>query len=412
MASPHPLCSPGDELLLLGWDAHGDMCPGSHGTGADTATRAMQHGHGKDSATPWLVAVGTGPGNSLEPAVGRSRRPSRCCLTQELSRRLAFLPQRPRTPVPLPLLSSDLSTWFVVMKTILASVEATPSSALRRPLKVRRPMPWYAVGSGGEDNSDWGQTPLQYPYFPTLPSAAATHAPAWGKEGECLPSCMSGTGSPSMQATQGAQVLSMEEAGQEARLASRWVRAPRGAWWPQVTTGRTRDLEAASDHTGAGITQGFGPSSLDTCTRPLPGATPSACSSPSLSAARSRLTKAASTSSSSTMLCCGAALSRWLRRSSDRLRSLRLSRQMLYCSSPARAVLRRGRAQGETRARDPHPPQPEGTSYAQQQAEGQPLAFPTPPHQAVVKPLKPPSSTGVRGPLSSIPPHLEARGSK
>lgn len=39
------------------------------------------------------------------------------------------------------------------------------------------------------------------------------------------------------------------------------------------------------------------------------------------------------------MLCCGATLSRWLRRSSERLRSLRLSRQMLYCSSPARAVL-------------------------------------------------------------------------
>lgn len=39
------------------------------------------------------------------------------------------------------------------------------------------------------------------------------------------------------------------------------------------------------------------------------------------------------------MLCCGATLRRWLRRSSERLRSLRLSRQMLYCSSPARAVL-------------------------------------------------------------------------
>ena len=38
----------------------------------------------------------------------------------------------------------------MVMKTIRASDDATPSSALSRPLKVRRPMPWYAVGSEGE----------------------------------------------------------------------------------------------------------------------------------------------------------------------------------------------------------------------------------------------------------------------
>ena len=61
-----------------------------------------------------------------------------------------------------------------------------------------------------------------------------------------------------------------------------------------------------------------------------------------LSAARSRLRKAASTSSKSTRLCCGATLSRWLSRSSERLESVRLSRQMLCCSSPARAVLWRG----------------------------------------------------------------------
>lgn len=59
----------------------------------------------------------------------------------------------------------------------------------------------------------------------------------------------------------------------------------------------------------------------------------------SLSAARSRLRKAASTSSRSTRLCCGATLSRWLSRSSERLESVRLSRQMLCSSSPARAVL-------------------------------------------------------------------------
>lgn len=58
-----------------------------------------------------------------------------------------------------------------------------------------------------------------------------------------------------------------------------------------------------------------------------------------LSAARSRLRKAASTSSRSTRLCCGATLSRWLSRSSERLESVRLSRQMLCSSSPARAVL-------------------------------------------------------------------------
>lgn len=58
-----------------------------------------------------------------------------------------------------------------------------------------------------------------------------------------------------------------------------------------------------------------------------------------LSAARSRLRKAASTSSRSTRLCCGATLSRWLSRSSERLESVRLRRQMLCSSSPARAVL-------------------------------------------------------------------------
>lgn len=58
-----------------------------------------------------------------------------------------------------------------------------------------------------------------------------------------------------------------------------------------------------------------------------------------LCTARSRLRKAASTSSRSTRLCCGAALSKWLSRSSERLESVRLSRQMLCSSSPARAVL-------------------------------------------------------------------------
>lgn len=44
------------------------------------------------------------------------------------------------------------------MKTILASEEATPSSAFRSPLNVSLPMPWQATGSGnGKEN----RKPLQ-----------------------------------------------------------------------------------------------------------------------------------------------------------------------------------------------------------------------------------------------------------
>lgn len=41
-----------------------------------------------------------------------------------------------------------LSMKLVVIKTILASDEATPSRELSRPLKVSLPIPWYARGSG------------------------------------------------------------------------------------------------------------------------------------------------------------------------------------------------------------------------------------------------------------------------
>lgn len=40
-----------------------------------------------------------------------------------------------------------LSMKLVVMKTIRASDEATPSRELSRPLNVSRPIPWYAMGS-------------------------------------------------------------------------------------------------------------------------------------------------------------------------------------------------------------------------------------------------------------------------
>lgn len=46
-------------------------------------------------------------------------------------------------------LTPYLSTWLVVMNTMRASVEATPSRALSSPLKVSRPRPWYFIGSGG-----------------------------------------------------------------------------------------------------------------------------------------------------------------------------------------------------------------------------------------------------------------------
>ena len=59
----------------------------------------------------------------------------------------------------------------------------------------------------------------------------------------------------------------------------------------------------------------------------------------SRSSSSSRLTKAASMSSRRMMLCWGATFIRWLRRSSDKLRSLRFIMQILYCSSPASAML-------------------------------------------------------------------------
>ena len=44
-------------------------------------------------------------------------------------------------------LGSYLSMKLVVMKMMRASAEATPSSALRSPLNVSRPIPWYIAGS-------------------------------------------------------------------------------------------------------------------------------------------------------------------------------------------------------------------------------------------------------------------------
>lgn len=45
---------------------------------------------------------------------------------------------------------SYLSMKLVVMKTILASDEATPSRELSSPLKVSLPIPWKARGSDGK----------------------------------------------------------------------------------------------------------------------------------------------------------------------------------------------------------------------------------------------------------------------
>jgi hypothetical protein len=45
---------------------------------------------------------------------------------------------------------SSLSTWFVVMKRILPSVEVTPSMAFNRPLNVNRFKPWYAASNAAK----------------------------------------------------------------------------------------------------------------------------------------------------------------------------------------------------------------------------------------------------------------------
>ncbi len=59
------------------------------------------------------------------------------------------------------------------MKTILASVDATPSNALSNPLNVRRPIPWYTVGSERilSNNQDRAHV------MKIITSKSSTHAP-------------------------------------------------------------------------------------------------------------------------------------------------------------------------------------------------------------------------------------------
>jgi len=67
------------------------------------------------------------------------------CLRNNLSMHVVFhsfqFPTAKKLAHTLKQCCVNLSMWFVVMNIIRASVDATPSSALRRPLYVRVPIP-------------------------------------------------------------------------------------------------------------------------------------------------------------------------------------------------------------------------------------------------------------------------------